>query len=488
MNFNLDVKLDEYIASVNGEFRIKDAIAAITAGITFPRGSKIRTEERIAEMLGDDLRLFCGEGKAVFRRDFFHGGNILINPSPWEIEHGILFPGHRFVPFCHSEIFPSEIILLLPDGKTCKTREVPLPLDEVAAYCSLLGADGMYDFLVAENHANVAKLRSGGKGEQQVLLTAFDLSDFYRQCGFRPGDVLLFEVVNWENGTFSIKGNLSSDDREINAAAAWIEKLDQALITICEMYEFYLEVPEQLSRALFLAGAEMLHRPPISLDEYMQQTSRIELGYMSGDTALVVKQSGTDEMFGGDVPEDVAVSQGKTGSLEEILQECGCLLKQAEIEAYMLHQLYLQEADFDLFFQRCFGEEQLDFYDEAQKVCFYNFLEDLWETQLSQYDRFSDEEKGPIRARVLELIQERRDWLRSIADLGIDFEKLREQSPFDDLAAVAVHLVSLCRLLNSGENFVSSSEAEAMNETINRMAELQERCLEELNTIVGAMN
>ena len=41
----------------------------------------------------------------------FTGAEFLVTPDGWEIEQGILVPGHRFAPFMHRDVFPSEAVI-----------------------------------------------------------------------------------------------------------------------------------------------------------------------------------------------------------------------------------------------------------------------------------------------------------------------------------------------------------------------------------------
>jgi len=479
--------IEEYIAGAPASFKLKDVIAKLTRDMKFARGEKQHAEGDITSILVDDPRVFCNvdTGECALRREFFHAAQFLITPSAWEIGEGILLPGHRFAPFCYTEIFPSEVTLKA-DKKALATREVTMRIEEVTEYCSLLGAESMYDFLVAEHQQNAVRLRSGAKsGDAPVILTAFDCGDFYARHAVKAGDALLVMIDDWDAGKFRVTEVIPAEKRSSEAALDWMRRLDEALIVIIEKYDFYLQIPEQFARSVFQAGRDLLVDPLLSFDEYARRSDRIEVGYMSGDTALVLKDDAPDEAYEWEPPEGVAVSQGQTGSLEEILKQAGCLLQLPEIEAFMLDQLYRQINDFETFYQRCLGSEHLDFADEAQEVYCMNFLEDWWENRQTTYDRFGDEVKAPIRARVLELVQERRDWLRSVNDLEIDFEKLRNEAAFDRFAGISVHWVSLCRLLNSEQNFVSTSEADALNERVEEMAEIQSACIDQLNNLIA---
>ena len=94
-------------------FSTSDA-AKVLAGIvgTSPSEEAELIRESAAIFEGD-IDLFPTEDLEIFepKNGFFNGGSFLVTPSEYEIKKGILFPGHRFIPFCCTSVFPSEVTI-----------------------------------------------------------------------------------------------------------------------------------------------------------------------------------------------------------------------------------------------------------------------------------------------------------------------------------------------------------------------------------------
>ena len=73
---------------------------------------------RLERLLDGDDRFFNIPGGAFQRReDFFKGFKFAVTFDRWEISQGFLIPGHRFSPFLHPEVFPSETTERRPSGE-----------------------------------------------------------------------------------------------------------------------------------------------------------------------------------------------------------------------------------------------------------------------------------------------------------------------------------------------------------------------------------
>ncbi|MDD3117964.1 MAG: hypothetical protein PHQ27_02175 [Victivallales bacterium] len=488
---DIETSLEKFMAG-HRDFSFAAAINALPP-VVGTEEEQARMIDVVTEILTADQRLFCDRtGENFFSRAaFLQGKKFCVTPTRFEINQGILFPGHRFAPYCAVEVFPSEVTLREEEGgKGMATREVRAPLAEVIPCHMLLGAEAMFDFLVADHPDNAALLQRIGSADGEVIVVALDLKDFYRRYEFEVGDALEVTVVDWEHGVFSCRG-VPGSDRPVRARSEWIEKFTVAVEEVIESDGEYLEIPEQLARAVYCGGPELLVHPAASIDEFFRQNDAVQIGYVSGSTVLVMK-SGVeaydeeDAAAGPGVPDEMMISQGKTGNLTEILTDAGSLLRPVEIETVMLDQLYHDLREFDDFYQRCFGNEKLSFADAAQEAVFINFVEDLWETRSESYNRFEDDAKGVVRERLLELIEARLNWLRYTRDLEFDLTRLQDEPAFRSLASGAVHCHSLCELLNSDANFISASEVENMLESLDKMGELQQAQIEELERKIAA--
>ncbi len=499
MTFNLrDIEsgIDDFICNSEHEFKLADICRVLAGENKLNEDQEKQLENAVANILIDDPQvLYNHENKQYISRDtFFNGGSFLIVPTELEIEQGILVPGHRFGPFCCTDIFPSEVRMRDDVGKLAEFKNIPMPVENASVFHVLLGAEQMFEFFVADNPENADILGGGGNAAgKNVILSVMAFEAFYKKYDFKHGDMIVVTIDDWTLGDFSYK-YVSGEERDADATAKWIDKLGEAAEEVIEEYSNYLEIPEQLARAFYIGGRALIDEPAATLNEFYLRSERIRVGYVSGMTVLTIARDDEEDeenegnMYrSGNVPGDVMISKGETSDFESMLKEIGSVLRPAEVEGFMLDQLYRDEPVFDVFFQRCFGGQKLNFADEAQEAVFLNSLEDIWEGRFAGYNKLVDENKGPVRSRLLEIVEERMDWLHYLNDLDVDPGKLEDHDAFTNLVSASIHFTSLCQLLNSEEHFVSGSEVESILESIEDMAELQKSYIEELNSIIARM-
>ena len=192
--------------------------------------------ERIERsLMGDELLFGDENGNYCSREAFFNGRQFVITPDDWEIDEGILFPGHRFAPFCHAEVFPSEISIRDTTGRRkLRQREFRSELTKIFPYHLLLGSEQISDFLIAEHPEN-ASLADMAKANTQVILNVFELEDFYRRNDFCTGDALLCRVVDYREGKFDFK-YLSGSRRSAREVNAWCDAYARSLYAVIDRF------------------------------------------------------------------------------------------------------------------------------------------------------------------------------------------------------------------------------------------------------------
>ena len=259
-------------AAAGGDFTMQAVLKAVGAG----RSQKL--QERIERFLDGDGRFFSdGRGSFRLKSGFFRNFAFPVTPDAWEIENGILFPGHRFAPFVAPEIFPSEARLTAAYATEPGRHEVTAPLSQVFHYHLLLGSEQVFDFFLADSPAN-AGIRNSTKPTDLVTLNVFDLGAFYREHDFRKGDALLCKVLDYDAGCVEFR-YLPGDERKESDLAAFVQQFDKALDQVIDRFENYLEIPEQLCWACY-CGRDFL--PPAehaaSCDFAVTATTRCSTG------------------------------------------------------------------------------------------------------------------------------------------------------------------------------------------------------------------
>ncbi|MCQ2378669.1 MAG: hypothetical protein MJ016_05600 [Victivallaceae bacterium] len=461
---------------------IEKAVAECGARFTVAAAAKkcgdasAAMRDRIYRILDGDGRCFSETDAFVRREAFFDGRSFLVTPDEWEIGEGILMPGHRFAPFVSGEVFPSEVDLRI-GGKPVAKKTITLPLGKLFHSHLLLGSEQLFDFLVAENPAN-AHLRRSRSGGEAVTLDVFDLADFYRGHKFAAGDALSCRIADFGRGALDATF-ASAETRSAAARKKAIGAIDAALGSVYDRFEEYLDIPEELAWAFFFARSAS-PETAVSLDEYVQRSSGMEIRTDDGHAVLVpVDRLRRDEDDGeaGAVPDFLSISGGETGDFGAILRSIGSTYSPAETDAFILDAGFRRCSDFDLFFREFFGASP--FADEAQKEIFRTMLEERFEELLGVYDRAADESKAPLRRDILDAVEERQAFFDFLAESGKSLSA-DEKRLVNDLAAVSRRLGEALKTLGApGE--LAASDAEELENSVGRELELFDRAMDKLN-------
>ena len=441
-----------------------------------PLPADVPVEER--EVIVDADPGFFRDGDRVRRREsVFRGREFLITPETWEISEGVLIPGHRFVPYLDSEVFPSEVVLRT-GRRRVRTREGKFALARIVGCFALLGSEQMLDVLMAESPDN-GFLRSGFRGDSEVELTVFDLADFYREHEFEEGDALKCEVVDYFSGEVKFTF-LSGSDRSAAGKRKFISAFDAACEAALREDEDYLDIPEVLARSFFLGG-DALKTPGASLDEFIRESLKIVLGSdAEGHSELRLAEGAVGDDDGETVlPEGLSISSGEIGTLPAMLKATGVAVTPEELDGFILDACATREMDFSTVFARAFRGREPEFSDAAQEAVFMNAVEDRFEELTQHYDRVDDELKAPLRSDIMEAVEERLEFFAEAAALERGAEALSSEK-FRRLAAVASRLGSLLKLIDREDFMPDAHEVEHLEAQLEAFLDEQDAAIEAL--------
>lgn len=463
-------------------FAVADLVDAVGKNLSADADSRDRLERETELLLaGRDDLFFTGGDTCYPKADFFRGTTFRILPGEAEREQNILLYGARFAPFCRSDIFPDEYTLRI-GGKKCRTRSVTMPFAQLAPAFMLWGHTGLIDCLTAESNDNLAALRSARNVDRvPMTVTGFDLTDFYRENGFRKGDSILVTVSNWNAGSFRLEYAPAPETPDRAAEDKFLLDFEGALLHVCRDGNESMEIPEQIAEAYlraFLEGNDLRKRPALSLDEYPSRMREIAIRRDGPDWILVPADSmdepGMSDSFSEDEheeeheghdhecscghdhehghecscghdhdhahgasairPEQFSVSAGTIESLEAILSEREAFLNPAELHAGILDALSNGIENFEDHFSSVLALLNVQFADDAQETAFRNFLEEEWETVGELYNPGLEMEKTPLRSRLLELCEQRADAARRLVSV---FRERKQNIPENTARAVA---------------------------------------------------
>lgn len=317
--------------------------------------------------------------KFLSRHCFFKGTKFRIVLSDFEIDNSILIPGHRFIPFYYSDLFPSEFTII--DAKSQKPfakKKISKPVESLFEYYYMFGADTITDHLTTEDKSNIKVVGKDPKG--LVKINVFDLSLIQSSHKLKKFNSLLLEVVDWTNGIFMAELQNAESPEENEETHIFAEELESALYKVFEKFGPYPEVSEQLSWAYFLADIKKLGEPTISLEEAFDLSENIDLKYFENNTVLWYKSDdGTSwqKNHSGKNKDIFSISSGNTSSIDAIFDDLRIPFTSKEIELF-LRAYRSNHKNCSEFIAEILPNE-IFFKDKAQDVIFRNLLDELFE-------------------------------------------------------------------------------------------------------------
>ncbi len=438
------------------------------------KGAKKPTGRELGEMALDILnsmesRVLADPATGSFQsaEGFFKGALFRATPSKEELEEGILLPYPRLAFFCNPELCGAEDISISPSDapgmKTIAAVDHAMAFEALAETHILVGRNALADYLVAEDHSNLAAVRGEKGAASRLKLAVFDMKDYYQAVGFHEGESLVFEVLDWTAGRYSFR-------RESVRAAeerrrSWISALERCLAKTWKDFGDYLEIADQVATALFIdacEGGKLCNSPDVGLDEAHKLFREVALVQNGGEWALVPSEelsaeAAKDDMDSPDVvkelsPEDFSVSKGKS-SLDELLKEIKFPYPMPIFQAMIFDEISNGCESFEEFNSRYIAGLELTPVDDAQEAAFLNFAEELWEDSMERYSASADQAKAPLRTRVLELAKSCAETLSSIVARTSSSEKDRileiYRSHHESVASLQRDILETLALLNS---------------------------------------
>ena len=428
---------------------------------------KDMTEKKLRNVLdcADDglARAFYGDTFYVLDR-YLKGLVFRCKPRPFEIEEGILVPGARFEPFHSPELFVDDLEIASSCGKIT-TKEYVASYEKVEDLYYLLGPGGTIDMFYAEKQDNTDAIMAAGglRGSLRLSQTVFDFSQFYKEHNVRNGDVLKFTLDSYMNGTLRVEYEPRPDAPTAKETQEWIRKFEKFLGKVCKDYKDSFDIPVQILYAYIYAeeeGADLRKMRGPAIDAYHTLMQNVEFRREGVDWVLTSSDNDDDsdiftmpdqqekeepckcghdhgeheckcghdhgehectcghdhgeheckcghdhgEEVPGDItPDQFTISAGSLESMDAICKELNADFREAEYRASVFDAIASGMESFEEFQRVWEGYFDLKFQDEAQKVVYLNFAEDIWEYVTEIYAHNVDAMKAPLRQRLLEI-------------------------------------------------------------------------------------
>ena len=391
---HIETNIIDYIEQRKKNFTLEDLKKHL------PKDTK--TPDRIIVDILEECELLftidnskTGKTEYLPRNTFFSGSSFLVSPTEDEIENGILIPGHRFIPFYNTDLFPGESfdILTKEDNIIC-TKQIKYKIEDLYKSHALLGAESIVEHFIADDPNNKSLI---GDPSNKINVSVFDFKDFYEKNSFSDEDLLKFTVVNWFEGTFSltIVRKNQIDEKKVKNFADCFEEI---LLKVFDKHGKWKEIPEQLSLACHYLDKKFLKSPVIPLDIFIELSDSVQIKYAENNTILWHPEK--EEEKSENATDLLKISNGNMDSLDTILEEYSPYISTVEMIAFIKDSLFNNLSEQEPVLTRCFPESEPEFIDKAQKAVFYNHFEEMFEEVAENYS--PEEPKiAELRAKVL---------------------------------------------------------------------------------------
>ncbi len=430
--------VDAYYKGAEGEFVFDDVLEKVGGALKI-REEKARTRlaEDILDYLFDEYpfpelveRKEDKDGTQFFIKpwDYFEGGKFCVKPLSFEIEHRILFPGHRFLPFHDPDLMPYQLRVHCSGSKTpLPMKELKLKVSEVLVYYSMFGSDAAG--LMAPEESGNLDVIDAGEEDPVVTVSVIDMSELYPHLAFSSGDCLVMTCVDWSNGTFMVS-HLPEAERldKFSEIKEWTERLAAGCESSFQVSGPNVSIEQQLAEAFYSGGRFLLENPYVHVGGFLAQNQTVDLVCQPEFTILWRKGEDPAALieYISDGEDDGADIDAEPGSMQWFLSFLGFDLSETDVDAFLLDELHSGRGDLGNALARCFGDKLplIDAEPSGFGGKLLDAISEHWARLKGGYNRFADNERGKLRSELLTIKEKQLRFIRFLEDRGVGPESL----------------------------------------------------------------
>jgi len=294
---------------------------------------------------------------------------LLIHLGKFEVDRKILIPGHRMIPFVSNDHTERDLIFLGPDGEEIPRLKKKFYIEEVIHF---------YQYAGERHFPDDINVNEWMPGKSLVMTTAWDMSKLFASYKCKPGDGLLFKLVDYAKGTFQIQPLLKSQVRSRQLNIRFLNvALESSLVRLYGGDELEVSsLEKQILRAFFSLEDQFLSAPAFSLTDFLESLKELNVvSFEEGKVQLVPKWK--SETMGLVKEETARTPRGDRGSLEEIFLDLGLPFHEWEFISILYTVMASEKFKIEVVFNLLFGGQGELFLNKQQHDAFYQKLRDL---------------------------------------------------------------------------------------------------------------
>jgi hypothetical protein len=294
--------------------------------------------------------------------------SLSLQLGTWELKQGILIPGHRLMPFNLTDRKEQDLVFIDPGGNVIQKIKKTFFIQDVASFYQYCG-----------NFPDEIKINEKVPGKSCMTVTAWDMINYYKKFGIKPGDSLLIDLVDYEKGVFQVRPYTSKQVRSDRlrrralylALATQMEPLSQDE-KFCST-----GLEKQLLRVLFSMDQRFLKDVDIfSVTDFIESLQEWTIVSCEGGGVQMLpawkSESGPFVRAS-----SRRVIKGELGTLNEIFQGIELSFDAQEFKSILYTVMASDKYKLETVFFLLFGGQGELFKDKKQHEVFYSNLREM---------------------------------------------------------------------------------------------------------------
>ncbi|OJF76289.1 MAG: hypothetical protein BKP49_07380 [Treponema sp. CETP13] len=337
-------------------------------------------------------------GLFISRAGLFTNKKFSIKPFAYEIEAGILIPGHRTMPFTDPNQIPDRLEFFV-NGKVVQKKIVTLPKSKIIPAYTLYGEEYVSQIIsydTANDEKNFAE--KGFEIPDSVSITVLDLQNLYKEWRFTNSDRLILEVVDWNLGfiTIKVQKNLSKNALKITKLDyerdIWNRRFEKCLLESMHSYGMCSSIEEQLAYAFFVFAQNYTIDFCGSVEDFLATTSSFVIAPYGIESRIILSSLGCPLFLDWcDFFEPITKNT--------LYPEIGIPLSYYVLQACILDSLYNKEDTLLGVLTRIYPDNWA--IGEKEKNYFLAYILKKYGNESNIYNYFTDYKVGNIRNKAL---------------------------------------------------------------------------------------
>jgi hypothetical protein len=461
MTENQEDALYEFLENHRKSFTLYD----VTSFIRLLDASRnLYLAEEIAAFIdSQNLAFRLDDESWLSRRGFFEPLRFVISPTRWELQNGILIPGHRCVPFANPALLPQELRFFYK-GKQIPFSSITGPPEELYPYYTIFGEEYAPQYVARDNPNNERAFKNDlYEDPPDVSLQTLDMRNLYRELSLVPGDRFVVRTLDWKDGSFALE-RVEKDAWSKADLQAWQEAAEKGFEESFKLLGPGESTEEQLAYAYWHGGERMRDLPAYALEDFLyEQTDRIEITPYGIETRF---------WFAGKEIPDIKglLSLPFLTPVEELLNPGASFISDYIAQSYVWDAFFRRDKDISTLVRRIIPPA-VNVSEETFKR-FTDYVAELYEELSPHYSPFTDAAVGPIRQRMTELHTAVVDLTARLSRGDINAAWLPKHT-FIILSQIQSHVAAVLEDMDF-EGPYTDEELESMDNSLDSMIETYE--------------